>query len=156
MLKIVICSGFSFLVRIPKIDDRSQFFSSILHFENSCIHFLLGSIIRLVNCPSQDAFREAKANGFGVTVIRKGEIQLNVDQTLEEVEEQITEIGSKIYHDAIMRDRSVDISTLMKGVFGVTGKKPKKRYFLIIVQLTLFSLHRQISMKKTMLELSDR
>lgn len=75
--------------------------------------------------PPKDAFREAKANGFSVTVIRKGELKLNVDQTLEEVEEQITEIGSKIYHDKIMKGRSVDISSLMKGVFGVT--KPMKR-----------------------------
>ncbi|KAE8697263.1 EMB1703 protein [Hibiscus syriacus] len=73
-----------------------------------------------------DAFREAKANGFGVTVIRKGELRLNVDQTLEEVEEEICEIGSKIYHDKIMRERSVDISSLMKGMLGV-GDKPRRR-----------------------------
>ncbi|KAM7260952.1 hypothetical protein ACFE04_026427 [Oxalis oulophora] len=76
--------------------------------------------------PPKDAFREAKANGFGVSVIRKGELQLNVDQTLEEVEEQIEEIGSKIYHDKIMGERSVDISTMMKGVFG-SSIKPAKR-----------------------------
>ncbi|KAK9279735.1 hypothetical protein L1049_013417 [Liquidambar formosana] len=75
--------------------------------------------------PPKDAFREAKENGFSVTVIRKGELKLNVDQTLEEVEEQITEIGSKIYHDKIMRECSVDISSLMKGVFGAS--KPTKR-----------------------------
>ncbi|CAK9136904.1 unnamed protein product [Ilex paraguariensis] len=73
----------------------------------------------------KDAFREAKANGFSVTVIRKGELQLSVDQTLEEVEELIVEIGSKIYHDKITRERSVDIRSLMKGVFGVS--KPTKR-----------------------------
>ena len=67
----------------------------------------------------QDAFREAKSNGFGVSVIRKGEVQLNVDQSLEEVEELIAEIGSKIYHGKIMQERSVDINGLMKGVFGV-------------------------------------
>lgn len=81
----------------------------------------------IVPQPPKDAFREAKANGFGVTVIRKGELQLNVDQTLEEVEEQICEIGSKIYHDKIMRERSVDISSLMKGVLGVRGKPTKRR-----------------------------
>ncbi|XP_022871598.1 uncharacterized protein LOC111390737 [Olea europaea var. sylvestris] len=75
--------------------------------------------------PPKDAFREAKANGFSVTVIRKGQLQLNVDQTLEEVEELILEIGSKIYHDKIMQDRSVDINGLMKGVFGIS--KPTKR-----------------------------
>ncbi|OVA14703.1 hypothetical protein BVC80_1819g16 [Macleaya cordata] len=76
--------------------------------------------------PPKDAFREAKANGFSVTVIRKGELPLNVDQTLEEVEEQITEIGSKIYHDKIMRERSVNIGSLMKGVFG-SGKPTQRR-----------------------------
>ncbi|URE11846.1 hypothetical protein MUK42_10358 [Musa troglodytarum] len=66
--------------------------------------------------PPKDAFREAKANGFYVTVIRKGLVKLNVDQTLEEVEEEITEIGSKMYHDKIMRERSFDVNTIMKGV----------------------------------------
>ncbi|XP_030457180.2 uncharacterized protein LOC115678035 [Syzygium oleosum] len=81
----------------------------------------------IVPLPPKDAFREAKANGFGVTVVRKGEIQLNVDQPLEEVEEQITEIGSKIYHDQIMQERSVDIGALMKGVFGGNSKPSKRR-----------------------------
>ncbi|PIA48963.1 hypothetical protein AQUCO_01300083v1 [Aquilegia coerulea] len=76
--------------------------------------------------PPKDAFREAKANGFSVTVVRKGELQLNVDRTLEEVEEQISEIGSKVYHDKIMRERSVDMGSLMKGVFG-SGKPSKRR-----------------------------
>lgn len=73
----------------------------------------------------KDAFQLAKANGFGVTVIRKGELQLNIDQHLEEVEELITEIGSKMYHDKLMKERSVDTSALMKGVLGVSG--PSKR-----------------------------
>ncbi|XP_038984973.1 uncharacterized protein LOC103702587 [Phoenix dactylifera] len=75
--------------------------------------------------PPKDAFREAKANGFSVSVIRKGEVKLNVDQTLEEVEEEITEIGSKIYHDKIMHERSVDIRTLMRGV--ITAERSTKR-----------------------------
>ncbi|KAL2468934.1 embryo defective [Forsythia ovata] len=79
----------------------------------------------IVARPPKDAFREAKENGFSVTVIRKGQLQLNVDQTLQEVEELIVEIGSKIYHDKIMQERSVDINGLMKGVFGIS--KPSKR-----------------------------
>ncbi|XP_050204154.1 uncharacterized protein LOC126654131 isoform X2 [Mercurialis annua] len=71
--------------------------------------------------PPKDAFRDAKASGFGVTVIRKKELQLNID-SLEEVEEQITEIGSKMYHDGLMRERSIDISALTKGVFGFKGQ----------------------------------
>ncbi|XP_043716535.1 uncharacterized protein LOC122664668 [Telopea speciosissima] len=77
--------------------------------------------------PPKDAFREAKADGFNVTVIRKGELQLNVDQTLEEVEEEISEIGSKMYHDKIMRERSVDIGSLMKGVFGSSKSTKRQR-----------------------------
>lgn len=49
-----------------------------------------------------------------------------MDQTLEEVEEQIVEIGSKMYHDMIMRERSVDISSLMKGVFGFKSQPTKR------------------------------
>ncbi|KAL2336211.1 hypothetical protein Fmac_010657 [Flemingia macrophylla] len=76
--------------------------------------------------PPKDAFREAKANGIGVTVIKKGELQLNIDQPLEEVEEQITEIGSKMYHDMMMKERSVDINSLMKGVFGFSDRSIKR------------------------------
>ncbi|MCD7459638.1 hypothetical protein HAX54_041483 [Datura stramonium] len=76
--------------------------------------------------PPKDAYRDAKANGFNVTVIKKGQLQLNVDQSLEEVEEAIMDIGSKIYHDKIMRERSLDVTTVMKGLFG-TGKPTKKR-----------------------------
>ncbi|CAI8607680.1 unnamed protein product [Vicia faba] len=79
--------------------------------------------------PPKDAFRDAKESGFGVTVIKKGEIQLDIDQPLEEVEEQITEIGSKMYHDRMMKDRSVDINSIMKGVFGVnvSNKRLKRK-----------------------------
>ncbi|KAI3701296.1 hypothetical protein L2E82_45950 [Cichorium intybus] len=73
----------------------------------------------------KDTYREAKANGFNVTVIRKGEIKMDVDQTLEEVEEIIVEIGSKMYHDKIMKGRNVNVDSVMKGVFGL--KKPTKR-----------------------------
>ncbi|KAI3693459.1 hypothetical protein L6452_33294 [Arctium lappa] len=73
----------------------------------------------------KDAYQEARANGFNVTVIRKGELKLDVDQTLEEVEEKIVELGSKMYHDKIMKGRNVNIESIMKGVFGM--KKPTKR-----------------------------
>ncbi|WVZ17141.1 hypothetical protein V8G54_010123 [Vigna mungo] len=71
--------------------------------------------------PPKDAFREAKANGFGVTVIKKGELQLNIDQPLEEVDELITEIGSKMYHDMMMKERSVkaEVEEIQKGVMAV-------------------------------------
>ncbi|KAK7275370.1 hypothetical protein RIF29_16486 [Crotalaria pallida] len=77
--------------------------------------------------PPKDAFREAKANGFGVTVIKKGQLQLNIDQPLEEVEEQIEEIGSKMYHDMMTKEQSVDINSIMKGVFGFNARPTKRR-----------------------------
>lgn len=58
-------------------------------------------------------------------MIRKRQIQLNVDQTLEEVENEITEIGSKMYHDKIMHEHAVDMSGLMKGIFSA-GKSTKR------------------------------
>ncbi|KAL8138413.1 hypothetical protein V2J09_004414 [Rumex salicifolius] len=79
--------------------------------------------------PPKEAFRDAKANGYGVTVIRKGEVLLNVDEPLEEVEEIITEIGSKMYHDKIMKERSVDMRSVMKGVLATS--KPARRVILI-------------------------
>ncbi|KAJ4808297.1 hypothetical protein LUZ62_020863 [Rhynchospora pubera] len=75
--------------------------------------------------PPKDAFREAKAEGFNVTVIKKGEIKLNIDQTLDEVEDKIIEIGSKMYHDMIMHERSVDVGTIMKGL--VRAEKSAKQ-----------------------------
>ena len=51
-----------------------------------------------------------------------------MDQTLEEVEEQISEIGSKIYHDKIMQERGMDVNLLTKGV--LNASKPPKRYLL--------------------------
>lgn len=52
---------------------------------------------------------------------------MNIDEPLEEVEEEICEIGSKMYHDKIMGDRSVDISSLMKGVFNLKTKPTGRR-----------------------------
>ncbi|RZR76898.1 hypothetical protein BHM03_00001798 [Ensete ventricosum] len=105
--------------------------------------------IRTVSNTLQDAFREAKANGFYVTVIRKGLVKLNVDQTLEEVEEEITEIGSKMYHDKIMRERSIDANTLMKGV--VTADRSTKRYSHCQFMLTivLFSVKTSTAPKRS-------
>ena len=45
----------------------------------------------------------------------------------EPLEEHICEIGSKMYHDKIMGDRSVDISSLMKGVFNFKTKPTAQR-----------------------------
>ncbi|KAK1418644.1 hypothetical protein QVD17_27789 [Tagetes erecta] len=75
----------------------------------------------------KDTYREAKDNGFNVTVIRKGELKLDVDQTLEEVEEKIVEIGSKMYHDQIMKSRNVNVDAVMKGVFGVKKTTNRRR-----------------------------
>ncbi|XP_031504213.1 uncharacterized protein LOC116266896 [Nymphaea colorata] len=75
--------------------------------------------------PPKDAFREARANGFSVTVIKKGELQLNIDRTLEEVESEIVEIGSKMYYDKYIRENEVSMEGIWKGLF--KGGKTKKR-----------------------------
>ncbi|CAI9764146.1 unnamed protein product [Fraxinus pennsylvanica] len=60
--------------------------------------------------PPKDAFREAKVNGFSVTVIGKGQLQLNVDQTLEEVEELIVEIG-RIWDKQANQEEEIEAET---------------------------------------------
>ncbi|KAL9272312.1 hypothetical protein AKJ16_DCAP22478 [Drosera capensis] len=57
-------------------------------------------------------------------VIRKGQITLNVDQPLEEVDAMITELGCKMYYDKMTRERYVDMKSLMQGIFsqGPQGK----------------------------------
>lgn len=128
--------GFYSLEMAPDLDlDPKQYHviafedagdcKNLCHIIQSHMEMLEKGHALVVARQPKDAFREAKANGFGVTVIRKREVQLNVDQTLEEVEELITEVGSKIYHDKIMRERSLDVSAVMKGAFGL--KKPTRR-----------------------------
>ena len=97
-------------------------------------------ISRMVSNTLQDAFREAKANGFYVTVIRTGLVKLNVDQTLEEVEEEITELGSKMYHDKIMSDRSFDVNTLMKGVIAADKSTNRYSHCQFMLTIILFSV----------------
>lgn len=110
--------------RVLNLFDSGFTISSRLSWVYNC--WKVSCLLKPSLDPLQDAFREAKANGFSITVISKGELQLNVDQTLEEVEEQIVEIGSKIYHEMMMKERSVDISSLMKGVFGFNSKSMKR------------------------------
>uniref|UniRef100_A0A0R0IZH0 Uncharacterized protein n=1 Tax=Glycine max TaxID=3847 RepID=A0A0R0IZH0_SOYBN len=45
---------------------------------------------------------------------------------LSHILEQIAEIGSKMYHDMMIKERSVDINTLMKGVFGISDRNIKR------------------------------
>lgn len=72
-------------------------------------------------CPfsPKKLFEVAKEEGFKVTVLRNGQIQTNVDQTLEEVEEQILEIGRSVYWEKMDRDRSIDIDSILHQRFGL-------------------------------------
>ncbi|CAN6444745.1 unnamed protein product [Victoria cruziana] len=76
--------------------------------------------------PPKDAFREARANGFSVTVIKKGQLQLNIDRALKEVEVEIVEIGSKMYYDKYIHENEVSIEGIWKGLFRTTGKTKKR------------------------------
>lgn len=60
---------------------------------------------------------------------------------LEEVEEQIAEIGSKMYHDMMIKERSVDINTLMKGVFGFSDRSIKRYLLCSFISLELLVFH---------------
>ncbi|KAI5071651.1 hypothetical protein GOP47_0013902 [Adiantum capillus-veneris] len=61
----------------------------------------------------------SKEEGFQVTVLRSGQIQLNVDETLEEVEDKILEIGRCVYWDKLDREHSIDIDSILHQRFGL-------------------------------------
>lgn len=108
-------------VNVIAFEDASDC-RNLCYIIQSCLKMLGNGHALIVPRPPKDAFREVKGNGYGVTVIRKGELKLNVDQTLEEVEEEICEI---------MKEQSVDVSTMTKGVLGSgsgsgSSSKPKK------------------------------
>lgn len=72
-------------------------------------------------CPfsPKQLYKIAKEEGFKVTVLRMGQIQANVDQTLEEVEEKILEIGRSVYWEKVERERSIDIDSILHQRFGL-------------------------------------
>lgn len=72
-------------------------------------------------CPfsPKQLYKIAKEEGFKVTVLRMGQIQANVDQTLEEVEEKILEIGRSVYWEKLERERSIDIDSILHQRFGL-------------------------------------
>eukprot|EP00250_Pteridium_aquilinum_P019494 c24453_g1_i2 orf=240-3263(+) len=64
-------------------------------------------------------FEVSKEEGFRVTVLRMGQIQIHVDQSLEEAEDKILEIGRSVYWDKVYRDRSIDIDSILEQRFGL-------------------------------------
>lgn len=61
----------------------------------------------------------SKEEGFRVTVLRSGQIQTHVDETLEEVEDKILEIGRSVYWDKLDREHSIDIDSILHQRFGL-------------------------------------
>lgn len=72
----------------------------------------------------QELYRDAGAEGYKVTVIKKGQLQLSIDQTLEEVESRILEIGTARYYEDLLRDRSIDMDAVLDDGLGY-GQTPQ-------------------------------
>lgn len=63
--------------------------------------------------PPKDLYKEAKAEGFKVSVLKKGQLGLSPGQPLEDVEQRIVEIGSAVYWEELERGRSIDIDAVL-------------------------------------------
>jgi hypothetical protein len=71
----------------------------------------------------KELHKDAKAEGFRVTVIKKGQLKLSMDTPFEEVEAQIYELGSSRYIDEIMKDRVIDMGSVVDDGLGF-GRRP--------------------------------
>lgn len=66
----------------------------------------------------QDLYKDAKADGYNVLVLRKGQLKLTPGQAFEEVEKRIVEIGCSKYYDEMLRERSIDINAVLEDGLG--------------------------------------
>ncbi|KAL2610375.1 hypothetical protein R1flu_028948 [Riccia fluitans] len=80
--------------------------------------------VEVIPFAPKELYRDAKEEGYKVTVIKKGQLQLSVDQSLEEVESRILEIGSARYYDDMIRDRSIDMDAVIDEGLGF-GQQPQ-------------------------------
>ncbi|KAH7439545.1 hypothetical protein KP509_04G066300 [Ceratopteris richardii] len=67
----------------------------------------------------KELLHACKKEGFQVTVLTSGQVQIHIDQTLEEIENRILEIGSSVYWDQLERDHSIDMDSLLYQRFGL-------------------------------------
>ena len=61
----------------------------------------------------KDLYKDAKQEGFKVTVIKKGQLGLVPGQALDDVEQRLIEIGSSIYWEELERMQSIDIDAVL-------------------------------------------
>ena len=61
----------------------------------------------------------AKEEGFKVTVLRTGQIDVSVESNLEEAEDQIVAIGKSVYWEREERKHSIDIDSILHQRFGL-------------------------------------
>ncbi|BFI42791.1 hypothetical protein MPTK2_8g11930 [Marchantia polymorpha subsp. ruderalis] len=80
--------------------------------------------VQVVPFDPKELYRDAGAEGYKVTVIKKGQLQLSIDQTLEEVESRILEIGTARYYEDLLRDRSIDMDAVLDDGLGY-GQTPQ-------------------------------
>ncbi|CAM6091049.1 unnamed protein product [Calypogeia fissa] len=72
----------------------------------------------------KDLYNDAKSEGFRVTVIKKGQLQLSVDKPFDEVESRILELGSARYFEELMCDRMIDMDAVVDDGLGF-GRDPR-------------------------------
>ena len=61
----------------------------------------------------------AKEEGFKVTVLKTGQIEVSIESSLEEVEDQIVAIAKNVYWEREERKHSIDIDSILHQRFGL-------------------------------------
>ncbi|KAG6550131.1 hypothetical protein Mapa_008087 [Marchantia paleacea] len=105
------------MVHTVAFQDRGDAhnFSRLLEQESEKLG---ADVVQVVPFDPKELYRDAGAEGYKVTVVKKGQLQLSIDQTLEEVEARILEIGTARYYDDLLRDRSIDMDAVLDDGLG--------------------------------------
>lgn len=128
-----IMKGLYSLEMAPDLDSKSQRFH-VVAFEdkgdakNFCYilrNKLENAIAHVIPCAPKELYREAKSEDYKVTVVKKAQIELHIDQPLEEMEGIITEIGSAMYYDKILDERVIDMDSVLNDALGFGARRPK-------------------------------
>ncbi|XP_024541683.1 uncharacterized protein LOC112350169 isoform X2 [Selaginella moellendorffii] len=72
---------------------------------------------RVIPFEPKELLREASESGFQVTVLKKGHVENYAGKPLEEVEYRILEIGRDVYVQEKLRERSIDVKSMMKDLW---------------------------------------
>eukprot|EP00249_Psilotum_nudum_P021177 c28005_g1_i1 orf=67-3276(+) len=92
--------------------DRKDALKFCYLLQSKCDEYKFDDV-KVCPYPPKQLHKDAKAEGFGVTVLKEGQFIACVGQTIDEVEQRIVEIGSAGYWEKLLRDRSIDVDAVL-------------------------------------------